>query len=75
MKLKQPAIAAAFACASAHATDLIITNGKVATMTKEGAFAQALAIKDGKIEAVGSNAQILKLKSAKRKSSTPPAGP
>jgi len=65
MKLKQLACAAAIACAfSAQATDLIITNGKVATMTKEGAFAQALAIKDGKIEAVGSNAQILKLKSA-----------
>jgi len=65
MKLKQLAFAAAFACVSyAHGTDLIITNGKVATMTKEGAFAQALAIKDGKIEAVGSNAQILKLKSA-----------
>ena len=70
MKLKQLAYAAAIACAiSAHgvanaqATDLIITNGKVATMTKEGAFVQALAIKDGKIEAVGSNAQILKLKS------------
>lgn len=67
MKLKQIACAAALASAfsfSAHAaTDLIITNGKVATMTKEGAFAQALAIKDGKIEAVGSNAQILKLKS------------
>ncbi|SDG53029.1 MULTISPECIES: amidohydrolase [unclassified Duganella] len=64
MKLKQLACAAAIACAfSAQATDLIITNGKVATMTKEGAFAQALAIKDGKIEAVGSNVQILKLKS------------
>ncbi|SHN09009.1 hypothetical protein SAMN05192549_104255 [Duganella sacchari] len=65
MKLKQPAIAVALACAfSAHATDLIITNGKVATMTKEGAYAQALAITDGKIDAVGSNAQILKRKSS-----------
>jgi predicted amidohydrolase YtcJ len=67
MKLTQLAFAAAIACAftaNATATDLIITNGKVATMTKEGAYAQALAIKDGKIEAVGSNAQILKLKSS-----------
>ncbi|MTV36661.1 amidohydrolase [Duganella radicis] len=65
MKLKQLAFAAAAACAfHAHATDLIIINGKVATMTKEGAFAQALAIKDGKIDAVGSNAQILKRKTA-----------
>ncbi|MHA4866351.1 amidohydrolase [Duganella sp. PWIR1] len=67
MKLTQLAFAAAIACAftaNATATDLIITNGKVATMTKEGVYAQALAIKDGKIEAVGSNAQILKLKSS-----------
>ncbi|MYN06344.1 amidohydrolase [Pseudoduganella aquatica] len=48
----------------AYAADLIITNGKVATMVKEGSFAQAVAMKDGKIEAVGSNAQILKLKQA-----------
>jgi len=65
MKLTQLAFAAAIACAlPAHGTDLIITNGKVATMTKEGAFAQALAITDGKIDAVGSNAQILKRKTA-----------
>jgi predicted amidohydrolase YtcJ len=49
---------------AAHATDLIVTNGKVATMTKEGSFAQAVAIKDGKITAVGSNAQVLKTKTA-----------
>jgi predicted amidohydrolase YtcJ len=46
----------------AHATDMIITNGKVATMTREGSFAQAVAIKGGVITAVGSNAQVLKLK-------------
>lgn len=45
-----------------HATDMIITNGKVATMTREGSFAQAVAIKGGVITAVGSNAQVLKLK-------------
>jgi predicted amidohydrolase YtcJ len=70
MKLKQLAFAvtlihaAGFSPLAQAATDLIITNGKIATMTKEGAFAQALAIKDGKIQAVGSNASILKLKSA-----------
>jgi predicted amidohydrolase YtcJ len=65
MKLTQLAFAATLVAAtSAQATDLIITNGKVATMTKEGAFAQAVAIKDGKIEAVGSNASVLKLKTA-----------
>lgn len=70
MKLKQLAVAvpliyAAGASLPAQAaTDLIITNGKIATMTKEGAFAQALAIENGKIQAVGSNAAILKLKSS-----------
>jgi len=46
----------------AHATDMIITNGKVATMAREGSFVQAVAIKGGVITAVGSNAQVLKLK-------------
>ncbi|HEY1149759.1 MAG TPA: amidohydrolase [Pseudoduganella sp.] len=46
----------------AMATDLIVTNAKVATMVKEGAFAQAVAMKDGIITAVGSNAQVMKLK-------------
>ncbi|HEY0588104.1 MAG TPA: amidohydrolase [Pseudoduganella sp.] len=46
----------------AYATDIIITNGKVATMTREGSFAQAVAIKGGVITAVGSNAQVLKQK-------------
>ena len=70
MKLKQLAFAvalihgAALAMPAQAATDLIITNGKIATMTKEGVFAQALAIREGKIQAVGSNAAILKLKSA-----------
>jgi predicted amidohydrolase YtcJ len=65
MQLKQLAAVVALACvAQTQASDLIITNGKIATMTKEGAFVQALAIKDGKIEAIGSNAQILKRKSA-----------
>jgi len=49
---------------AANATDLIVTNGKIATMTKEGSFAQAVAIKDGRITAVGSNAQVLKAKTA-----------
>jgi predicted amidohydrolase YtcJ len=44
--------------------DLIISNGKIATMVKEGEFVQAVAIKDGKIVATGSNAKVLKLKRA-----------
>ena len=42
--------------------DLIISNGKIATMAKEGEFVQAVAVKDGKIVAIGSNASILKRK-------------
>ena len=65
MKMTQLAFAiTVLAATTAHATDLIITNGKVATMTREGAFAQAVAMKDGKITAVGSNASVLKLKTA-----------
>lgn len=63
--MARPMLAAALLAAflpHAHATDLIITNGKVATMAREGSFAQAVAVKGGVITAVGSNAQVLKLK-------------
>jgi predicted amidohydrolase YtcJ len=51
------------AAGGAHAqADLILTNGKIATMNREGEFVQAVAVKDGKVLATGSNAQILKLK-------------
>ena len=58
------AIAASFLAAGlAHAqADLILTNGKIATMAKEGEFVQALAVKDGKVLATGSNARVLALK-------------
>jgi len=55
--------AAMFASSLAHAqADLILTHGKVATMAREGEFVQALAVKDGKVLATGSNAEVLKLK-------------
>ncbi len=63
--MSRPLLAAALLAAGlshAQATDMIITNGKIATMTREGSFAQALAIKGGMITEVGSNAQVLKLK-------------
>ncbi len=63
--MKRSLLAAALLAAGlshVHATDMIITNGKVATMSREGSFAQAVAIKGGVITAVGSNAQVLKLK-------------
>lgn len=55
-------LAAPCAATLAHAADLIVTNAKVATMVKEGEFAQAIAIDGGKITAVGSTAQVLKHK-------------
>jgi predicted amidohydrolase YtcJ len=59
------ALAAFATAAAAHAqADLILTNGKIATMKKEGEFVQAVAVKDGKVLATGANAQILKLKRA-----------
>ena len=42
--------------------DLIISNGKIATMLKDGQYVQAVAVKDGKIVATGSNARVLKMK-------------
>lgn len=44
------------------APDLILTNGDVVTVTGENARAQAVAIKDGNIVAVGSNQDVLKQK-------------
>jgi predicted amidohydrolase YtcJ len=65
--MKRLMLAAAIAAAGTNtsmATDLIVTNGKVATMVREGQFAQAVAIDNGKITAVGTNAQVLKKKTA-----------
>lgn len=39
--------------------DLIIINGKIATLVKPGEFAQAVAIKDGIIQETGANTAIL----------------
>lgn len=41
--------------------DLIIYNGKIATMAKEGEFRQAIAIKNGLILATGSTQNIVKV--------------
>lgn len=63
-KLTFALLAAGLLSAStAHAqADLIITNGKIATMASDGEFVQALAVKDGKIAATGSNERVLRLK-------------
>lgn len=65
--MKRLMLAAAIAAAGTNtsmATDLIVTNAKVATMVKEGQFAQAVAIDKGRIVAVGTNAQVQKHKTA-----------
>ncbi len=57
-------ILAAMPAQAREQADLILTNGKVATMAREGEFVQAVAVKDGKVLATGSNAAVLKLKGA-----------
>jgi len=53
------AVAIVLTASSQSNADLIIYNGKVATMTRPGEFKQAVAVKDGIILAVGSSSQIL----------------
>src|SRR5215467_12270361 len=42
--------------------DVIFTNGKIVTVDKNFSIAQALAIKDGKLIAVGTNAEAMALR-------------
>ena len=42
-------------CSTALAQDLVLVNGKIITMDPRDSIAQAVAVKDGKIVAVGSN--------------------
>jgi len=48
------------ACAMEHTPDMIITNGKILTVDDQFSIAEAVAIKDDKIIAVGSNRDIRK---------------
>ena len=52
-------------CASAptNPADLILHNGKIAQGTTEEAFVEAISIKDGIIQSVGSKEEVLKYKS------------
>jgi predicted amidohydrolase YtcJ len=53
-------IAALFtACSSKQDADLIVSNAKVYTVDSTFSVAEAFAVKDGKILAVGTNADIL----------------
>lgn len=58
----------AFQAGLAQTADLIITNGKIATMARPGEYVQAVAVKDGIVLGTGSSAQIVsKYKSAQTK--------
>ncbi len=56
------------ACKIENPADMIITNGKILTVDEQFSIAEAVAIKDDKILAVGSNNEIRKL--ANRQSKT-----
>jgi len=50
---------------AADPAELIVHNGKVVTLDAKSTVAEAVAVRDGKILAVGTNAEILKLKGDK----------
>src|SRR5690606_38450143 len=55
--------AAAFACsplapAAAQAPDLVLLNGKVITLDEQSSTHEAIAIRDGKVQATGTSAEI-----------------
>lgn len=47
-----------FSCTTIENADLIITGAKIATVDKDFSFAEAVAVKDGKIICVGSNEEV-----------------
>jgi predicted amidohydrolase YtcJ len=56
-----PLLLAALMASAQKNADLIIYNGKIATMVKPGEFSEALAIKDGVILEVGNSRQMISL--------------
>ncbi len=56
-----PAFAQGIPAELVHYADNIFVNGKIITVDERASVAQAVAVRDGKILAVGQNAQILKL--------------
>jgi predicted amidohydrolase YtcJ len=55
---RKPAIAFATPAAADPAPDLIVVNGRILTVDAKDSIAEALAVRAGKIVAVGSNAKI-----------------
>jgi predicted amidohydrolase YtcJ len=60
-------ISCSFACRQTSGVDLIIFNAKIYTVDSAFSTAEAIAVKDGKIEAVGSSADITAKYFAKEK--------
>src|SRR5579863_6881368 len=54
-------------CAAPNDADLILRNGKVVTVDGDFSFHTALAVKDGRILSVGSDAEVLKSRGEKTK--------
>src|SRR5690348_3135294 len=61
--MRLPWLACAFVCASAlaQAPDLVLFNGRIHTLDAKSTVVQALAVRDGRIVALGTSAQIKKL--------------
>ena len=67
LKIAVTAIAVVFFTAAAAAPDTLLLNGKIVTVDDHFAVVQALAIKGGRILAIGSSAEIAKLAGADTK--------
>jgi predicted amidohydrolase YtcJ len=65
--LKRLCLLLALTANVAHATDTIVINAKVITVDKDRPAAEAFAVDNGRFTAVGSNAEILKLKTPSTK--------
>jgi len=61
--------AASWSHAQEPAADLILVNGKIVTVDDRFAIAQAVAVKGGRIIAVGKNQEVAKLAGPRRKDS------
>ncbi|MGE3805112.1 MAG: amidohydrolase [Gemmataceae bacterium] len=59
------ALVVTFSPLAAQEADLILHNGKIVTVDKDFSIQQAVAVKAGRIVAVGKNADVLELKGAK----------
>src|SRR5271163_4778895 len=65
--IKRLCLFLAFTANAAFAADTIVINAKVITIDKDHPSAQAFAIDNGRFTAVGTNAEILKLKTPSTK--------